>query len=249
MAILKFGSFVTEGSGSLAGHTIQNSKGGSQLRTKPVPKNYPSPDQLAIRSYNKIMQQGWRDLYQAQRDTWRNYAASYTIHNKYGDRHILSGHSLWMKYNFAWIAAGGSFLPDPSFYGGPILGPELVKNGSFAGPDSWVPGAHWNIAGGYAHYLNTGTGRIYQFLNMTIGLTYLVRFNFSGKVGVTTFALLSTAALPVFPAPYNTWFNPANGQFSQYLLCTRSVVSLALYGTISVSAYSLTNLSLRTVIS
>ncbi|MBA7553374.1 hypothetical protein ES705_45965 [subsurface metagenome] len=50
MAIVKFGSIVTGGSGSLGGHTIQNSRSGYLLRNKPLPKKSRTQAQYLIRS-------------------------------------------------------------------------------------------------------------------------------------------------------------------------------------------------------
>ena len=131
MALLKFGSIITDGSGSLAGHTIQNSLGGSQLRTKPIPHGNPSPAQITIRSINQQLQAGWRALTTAQQKIWNDWPVQHGITNKSGDPHPLSGHSLWMKLNFEQLYTGQPiwhqpFGPDPSPYG-----PELLPDCNF----------------------------------------------------------------------------------------------------------------------
>ena len=127
MAKLKFGALVTSGSGSLGGHTIQNSKGGPQLRTKPIARNMPSDSQRAIRSINPILQTGWKNLTDSQRQIWNNYA-----------KHPLCGHDLWMKYQYTRVVEELPFLSDPSKHLSTYLGPELILNGSFsAGGSFW----------------------------------------------------------------------------------------------------------------
>ena len=223
MAILKFGSFVTEGSGSLAGHTIQNSKGGLQLRTKPVPKNYPSPDQSAIRSYNKIMQQGWRDLSQSERSAWNNYAISYTIQNKYGDRHILSGHSLWMKLQFGSLASG--FPLNPYLLPG-MLGPELAFT--------------WLTLAGYPFetFESSGT-RIIKAINtsgfgfcltqpdftISIGQRYYIQINIQKNSGVIDYIVMANKQLLT---PASNTVVPVNGPQS-YIFTTTQNTSFAVF--------------------
>lgn len=248
MAILKFGSFVTEGSGSLAGHTIQNSKGGLQLRTKPVPKNYPSPDQAAIRSYNKIMQQGWRDLSQSERSAWNNYAISYTIQNKYGERHILSGHSLWMKYQFAFVQANLPFKLSPAAAALGPFGPELVLNGSFTTSQYWTIVASWSIAGGTANYLATAVNRMYTFLSLVSGRTYRVSFDISSLTPPCKLAILRLGGVGVWAAPYNTYVFYENGSFSNDLLCTANADRIELWSNSFVKRFSLDNLSIKQIL-
>ena len=98
--LIKCGAIVTECSGSLGGHTLQHSKGGNQLRTKPIPRGNPSASQYAIRSINPVLQAGWRQLTDSQRNIWDSYAQDYGITNAHGDHRPLSGHSYWMQYNF-----------------------------------------------------------------------------------------------------------------------------------------------------
>ena len=87
MAILKFGAIVTEGSGSLGGHTIQNSKGGMQIRNKPIPHGNPSASQTLIRSINPQIQAGWRALTDAQQKIWNDWPVTHGIMNAKGDKH------------------------------------------------------------------------------------------------------------------------------------------------------------------
>lgn len=99
MALLKFGSLVTAGTGSLGGHTIQHSKGGMQLRNKPISRNQPSESQRLIRSINPLLQKGWRDLSDTQRKVWNDYAPA-----------PLSGHAFWMKCMYYYYYSGKELI-------------------------------------------------------------------------------------------------------------------------------------------
>ena len=126
MARIKFGALVTSGSGSVGGHTIQNSKGGMQLRTKPSYKGRPSFAQSLIRSYNSKLQEGWRLLTDTQRKEWDVFAFSHSISNQKGTDHFISGHSLWLKFQFPYISNGFAFQPSPYIARYGPLSSELV---------------------------------------------------------------------------------------------------------------------------
>ena len=116
MAVIKFGSVVTSGSGSIGGSTIQPDRSGHIWRTKPLPLKSRTPAQSLIRSYNKTMQAGWRSLAEGDRKIWNDYAQLHHICNRAGDKHPLSGHSLWLKYQFYQLQCNLPFLSSPSEY-------------------------------------------------------------------------------------------------------------------------------------
>ncbi|MBA7635837.1 hypothetical protein ES703_43441 [subsurface metagenome] len=134
MARIKFGSIVTQGSGSLGGHTFQNSSGGAQLRSKPINNKQPSAAQSLIRSYNPHLQHGWRDLSNTQRDIWSRFAVSHGIGMRNESERPLSGHSLWMKYNFNYISLDLPLITSPFSNTSPYLGPELVDQSLYNDP-------------------------------------------------------------------------------------------------------------------
>ncbi|MBE3035886.1 MAG: hypothetical protein IMZ70_02215 [Candidatus Atribacteria bacterium] len=100
MARIKFGAIITEASGSLGGHTIQHSKGGMQIRTKPKPTESFNNLQYQIRRKIPCLQYSWKALSAIQKTTWDRYAVDHDIRAKKGDHEILSGHSIWMKYQY-----------------------------------------------------------------------------------------------------------------------------------------------------
>ncbi len=116
MARIKLGSIVTDLSGSAGGHTIQNSRSGFILRNKPQIAYSLTPAQYSIRSINKTMQAGWRSLSNQSRKAWNDYATNTPVFNRSGEKHPLSGHSLWMKYQFVYLFNHLPFLLHPSNY-------------------------------------------------------------------------------------------------------------------------------------
>lgn len=70
----------------------------------------------------------------------------------------------------------------------PVLGPELVENGSFDTSSGWqAAGNNWTIAGGTACYTAAdGAGVLYQTIaGLTEGLTYLLQYSISNYVAGT----------------------------------------------------------------
>lgn len=174
MAQIKFGAIVTEGSGSLGGHTIQKSFGGSQLRTKPIPRGNPSSSQLLIRSYNNTLQQGWKALTPDQQKIWNDYPINHDIFNKKGDKHLLSGHSLWMKWQFDRLAVNLPFISGPDKYLSSYFGPELIVNGDFSSPAGWgIFGDSFSIAAGKLTGVNADVNDfIYRLVSVVNGSYY-----------------------------------------------------------------------------
>jgi hypothetical protein len=248
MARIKLGTVVTEASGKLAGHCFQHSHGGMQLRTKPIPSGKPSASQTLIRSLNPILQKGWQDLTDEQRKVWNLWPIKYDLCNKSGDRHPLSGHDLWMKYNYTWLAAGGGFLPDPSYWGGTIYGPELIVNGKFNGQSPWIGSPTWSFAAGKANYLDTNTAPIYQSVNYYSADTYRLSFDISNCAGTTGIRFIYPGQIHIFKPPYNVYFYLTNGS---YIYEVSPVIDRDIFyisGSVTRNAFSIDNVSFRKIL-
>lgn len=138
MVKIKLGAIITDASGNLGGSVIQNGTSGFILRNKPNPIDPRTPNQLFIRSINKQMQEGWRALTDIQRLIWGSYAKTKPVYNKKGDKHPLSGHSLWMKYQFWYVYYGLPFLVNPADYKLYALASQTfaIYNAMFTKPNS-----------------------------------------------------------------------------------------------------------------
>ncbi|MBA7673689.1 hypothetical protein ES703_81892 [subsurface metagenome] len=98
MARIKLGPVVTDISGSIGGITIQRSKFGLTMRSKPLPVLSATAAQLSIRSKMRIIQNAWRALSDAQRLQWDRFPnfSGQTIRR---DRSVLiSGYTLYLMY-------------------------------------------------------------------------------------------------------------------------------------------------------
>lgn len=200
----KLGALVTQASGSVGGHTIQHSKGGMQIRKKPLPRPTISTHQYFIRSINFQLKKAWVDLTPSQRAEWTLYAISHKILSEGLNPHILSGQALFYKYNGYLLNYGFSLISNPFLWSYPYLGSELVTNGDFLSDTDWSKDPGWLIippnsvadAGPYKYIrqpMNTDPGKTYVcicnivsiqsgfpiFSSATFGSTLLV----PGRIG------------------------------------------------------------------
>jgi hypothetical protein len=242
----KFGSIITSGSGSLGGHTIQNSTGGLQLRTKPICHKSCTPAQASIRSLNLQLQAGWRALTITQQKVWNDYAIFQNITNKSGDHHILSGHSLWMKYQYGRLLEELPFITTPNLYKTKYLSDELIINGGFNTPAGWNLSAPWSISGGLAHYNHVTTNFIRTVLAVPNGTHIRLKFTICNSVGVVRISFTNNAGLGFLPAPYTGVNIVANGMIIRDVVTIQPITAIRIYGYTNSVPFALDNVSLKT---
>ena len=115
MARFKYGSLVSEISGSVGSATFQKSSYGNTLRNKPRPRRTNSPSQLEVRQIMMQVHNAWSNLTTAQRTQWAQFIgfAGATIRR---DRSIMqTGHSYFLKYNFLRKFTGQTILDAPLY--------------------------------------------------------------------------------------------------------------------------------------
>jgi len=245
MARIKMGSIITDASGSLGGQTIQVSNYGMQLRSKPCHKPQPSNSQSLIRSFNPIMQAGWRSLSTAQRQIWSEYARLKDICNKSGERYPLSGHSLWLKYQYGRLAEDLPFLTNPADYKSQYLGPELIVNGNFTSSAGWSIEPSWTILDGRAHYLDTAYGSIRQFIPLIINRQYRLKFDILSCPGLSSMRFVNQFNVACFLAPYSNYINRLNGYYTIYPVASDNWTRFGFRGNTNQSLFDLDNCSLK----
>jgi len=247
MARVKFGSIVTEGHGSLGGHTFQNSHGGAQMRSKPINKKKPSLAQSLIRSYNPQMQAGWRALTALQRKIWDEYAVSHDRFNKNGDKHHLSGHSLWMQLQFVYISNGFALQPDVYKAVLSPYGSELIINGDFYSAYGWLINGSWSISGGSANYLVASLNWFGQSLSLSLGQSCRISFDITNCVGTAQLAFANQVGSLLFSAPYADYFFLSSGSYVYDVSLAVALTFLRLYSNPASASFSIDNLSMRII--
>lgn len=131
MARIKLGPVVTDIAGSIGGMTIQRSRWGLTARQKPLPLRSLTPAQYNVRQIIRSLQQSWQDLTDAQRLQWDRFLnfSGQTIRR---DRSVLlSGHSLYLKYQLHRLLALRPLLTTISYAPMPdyIIPDFLIRTG------------------------------------------------------------------------------------------------------------------------
>lgn len=111
MASTSFGGGITNVVGSHGGNTFARNKGGSYLKRKPHGTNPRSTQQLVARSrMNHVGKYYSFTLSDADRATWRAYAAANSVVNRLGNTVFLSGHQMFCRQSINLLQNGGSIV-------------------------------------------------------------------------------------------------------------------------------------------
>jgi hypothetical protein len=237
MALIKFGSIITEASGSLGGQTVQNSKGGFQLKNKGIPHNRRSAEQLFIRSINKRLHGTWRNLSDEQRAVWNVFA-----------KPAMSGHSKYFQLNYIRAYNGLSLYITPYLFDSGY-GPELVTGGDFNNPSDWqISNLAWSVHDGVADYEDVFAGYCGQDLTITSGFTYNLRFTITEITGQARIRFAGTPTADIWVGVYGGFQTLSGGNYDVDLECDVDSTSLRVYAGTAGGQFYLDNLSLRQVL-
>lgn len=146
MAVIQFGSIVTQGAGKIGGSVIARGRSGQVLKNKGYPiirrgeVNQPSRSKLA--SVSSL----WGGLTSVQRSAWEAVALSQTRYNRFGVAYTPTGYQLFCELNMNLSSFGSQ---------APIDVPPALPN--YPSVDTWTytvdPGASqvqidWNYVSG-----------------------------------------------------------------------------------------------------
>ena len=110
-----------EMSGSIAGNTWSHNRGGQYVRQRRTTSNPMTERQTAVRGWLSTASNKWRDLTEAQRTAWKNWAAANPVINRLGQSIQLSGHSAYNMLNTRILDRGGAVSTQPPTTAGPFL--------------------------------------------------------------------------------------------------------------------------------
>lgn len=99
MASIKFGNVVVDMRGKISGNVYSKNKGGAYSRVRVVPSNPQSSAQMAVRADFTYLSQAYRGLSATERQSWIAAVGNYARINRVGDKHNLSGNSLYVSLN------------------------------------------------------------------------------------------------------------------------------------------------------
>ena len=159
------------------------------------------------------MQAGWRSLTDQARSLWNNYAKEKPVFNRSGEKHPLSGHSLWMKYQYIYQANDLPFLTTPANYQDPPLSAELLKNGDFIDGSFWTLNPDSSISGGAFHGRNLDVAKKNSYQSSTGFLKpylYRIILDYSNYTGLVRIFNGGPPTWNIVNGTYVYWATPEN---------------------------------------
>lgn len=128
MALVRFGSGITQISGSIGGDVHARNRFGNYVRPRTKPVNPHSARQEAVKALLSYLAEYWHgDLTAEQRAQWEVYAAAVPMKNRLGETIHLTGYNHWMRTNMAGqTMAFDLFNNAPVILSLPEKDPELI---------------------------------------------------------------------------------------------------------------------------
>jgi hypothetical protein len=93
-------------SGSVAGQTASRGRYGQYIRTRAIPVQPRTENQLAVRSAFQILSQAWSGLYKDQQSAWTAWAVAHPRKDSLGQSNPLSGAQAYVSVNTVLQTAG-----------------------------------------------------------------------------------------------------------------------------------------------
>jgi hypothetical protein len=121
MAVVKYGSLVTNIKGKLGGHVLQRCGQSNSIRTNAFRARTSSLPKMSSNLSMSVICSKWRSLTNAQRIVWSTIAPSYPTVDKYGNSIVLTGYQLFILINKRFALAGAGLITTGVTYLAPTL--------------------------------------------------------------------------------------------------------------------------------
>ncbi len=138
----------SEFSGSIGGVTASRNASGAYFRTRTVPVNPSTPQQVTVRAFMAQLSNAWIEiLTDTQREDWATYAANVPLIDKLGSAINVSGLNMYVRSNVPALQASLDRQDDaPSIFDlGSFTNPTMVATASgptlditFTDTDAWA---------------------------------------------------------------------------------------------------------------
>jgi len=128
MALIKLGGMIAEIRGSVGGATFARNRGGAYVRNRSIPINPASVNQTRVRQLLAQLTELWTSaLSEAQRESWRTYAANVPLINSLGEPREATGLNHYVRSNSLLLDTGGSRVDNAptAFTVGPSFTPTI----------------------------------------------------------------------------------------------------------------------------
>jgi len=235
--LLKPGAFITTLSGSVGNQTIQKSKGGVQLRSKPDNVRKSSELQYRNRRFYSEIVAYWQVINESDRSLWNLVS-----------KKPLSGFNLFVKTNFFQLSNDLPLLSSPYPVVTDPYGPELIQNGDFSDHTAWILSAGWSFQPGYVHYADTFNTSIRQPLVLAAGVSFRLAFSILFTSTYAYFKFVATGSGNLFEAPYDDFLNLAVGDYAYDVVTARVTDNFYILGSKTGGQFDLTNVSLKVIL-
>lgn len=128
MALVRYGSGITQISGAVGGDVHARNRFGNYIRPRTKPVNPHSARQEAARAVISFLAEYWHsDLTAVQRNLWGVYAAAVAMKNRLGETIHLTGFNHFIRTNASELAIAESVLDAaPTILSLPEKDPDLV---------------------------------------------------------------------------------------------------------------------------
>jgi hypothetical protein len=212
MARIKFGALVSEISGSIGSATFQKSNFGNTLRTKPRSRRSGTTSQMSCRYIMMQLHQAWAALTDAQRQQWNRFVSFSGAGINRDKAILLTGHSLFIKYNFLRLLNHQAILTVPAY----VVMPPFPQPGGL-----FIDGADYNFWTLY----NVDISTFWYVLKLTIPRKHSLSFSPAGLRFMYITPITASAWL--FGPPYLAAFGhlPAVGDYIHYSVQFYSMTS------------------------
>lgn len=106
MASVVFGGGVSEIRGSIGGQVFAKNANGSYIRNRTAPVNPRTTRQVTVRNNLAGVANGWRDLDDAQRNSWIAATPNFPYTNREGQSKLYTGQQLYNTLNMSLVSIG-----------------------------------------------------------------------------------------------------------------------------------------------
>lgn len=115
MARIQLSSIISDIRGKIKGSVFQRTSGGLIIRSQTTPINKNSIRQTKTRNFTFILQQEWRLLSLAQRQTWLQFTNFNPIHQINNTKLFINAQQAFIKLNSYRLEYGFNIITSPTF--------------------------------------------------------------------------------------------------------------------------------------
>lgn len=112
MAVVKYGSIITDIKGKIGGQVFQGSQYGPIMRNNYKGSNARNYDITDTNKNLAILATQWSDLSESQQQGWSDGAYQFPVKDKFGNDMILSGWNLFVHLNYYVMFLNESIITD-----------------------------------------------------------------------------------------------------------------------------------------